>query len=54
MGGDGSWELGDGRVRSKEWKNPLPGAKSAGTGVSPSRAPFQDRGARRAGWVDLR
>jgi hypothetical protein len=59
---------------SKE--NPLPGAKSAGTGarafggklppktslVSPSRAPFQDRGARRAtgrvtrpvGWVDLR
>jgi retinoid hydroxylase len=34
--------------------NPLLGAESAGTGVSPSRAPFQDRGARRAGWVDLR
>ena len=35
-------------------ENPLPGAKSAGTGVSPSGAPFQDRGARRVGWVDLR
>ncbi|WP_373542588.1 hypothetical protein [Chamaesiphon sp.] len=35
-------------------KNPLQGEKSAGTGVPPNEAPFQDRGARRVGWVDLR
>jgi hypothetical protein len=30
------------------------GDPPSGLGVSPSEAPFQDRGARRAGWVDLR
>jgi tRNA nucleotidyltransferase (CCA-adding enzyme) len=31
-----------------------PRSEKCGLGVSPSRAPFQDRGARRAGWVDPR
>ncbi len=30
------------------------GDPPSGLGVSPSEAPFQDRGARMAGWVDLR
>ena len=38
----------DGDKKSPPW------SEKCGLGVPPSEAPFQDRGAQRAGWVDLR